>query len=252
MQRAVTKPEERARSRVLPIRAHGLSVRHDGRCILDGITLELGAEPKITVILGPNGAGKSLLLRILAGLLPTETGTILWADTPPDRARAAKIGFVFQRPILLRRTAAANIAFGLSIAGVPKPEQAQRVRDILTESGMSHLADTPASVLSGGEQQRLALVRALACQPDIFFLDEPAANLDPASTAALEKILHDVLARGIPLVLITHDLGQARRLADDVIFLHRGRICERTSAKQFFIKPASVEAAAFVNGEIVL
>ena len=117
---------------------------------------------------------------------------------------------------------------------------------------MSHLADTPARVLSGGEQQRLAMVRSLACQPDIFFLDEPAANLDPASTAALEKMLHDVRARSTPLVLITHDLGQARRLADEIIFLHKGRICERTPALEFFDAPKSPEAAAYLKGEIVL
>lgn len=251
MQRVLAKFETDSRSSLLPIRAHNLTVGHNGRRILDTIDIELGTVPAITVLLGPNGAGKSLLLRLLAGLLTPDSGEVLWGNAPPGRARASKIGLVFQRPVLLRRTAAENIAFALTIAGIAKQEQAQRTAEILSASEMSHLADTPARVLSGGEQQRLAFVRALACDPDIFFLDEPTSNLDPASTAALEKMLRNVRAQGIPLVLITHDLGQARRLADEIIFLHKGRICERTPAKDFFNAPKSPEAAAYLKGEIV-
>ena len=229
-----------------------MSVHRDGRTILDSIDLELSARPVTTVILGPNGAGKSLLIRMLAGLLQPDYGSVRWGKSAPDRARAAKIGFVFQRPVLLRRTAAANVAFALGITGVPKSERAQRALEVLENAGMSHLAETQSGVLSGGEQQRLAIVRALACNPDIIFLDEPTSNLDPASVAAIERMVRDLQGRGIPIVLITHDLGQARRLADDVIFMHRGRVLERTPAPRFFAAPQSREAASYIKGEIVI
>ncbi len=252
MQRTLAPGTIEIATRVLPIRAQGVTVRRDGRCVLDNIDIELGDSASTTVILGCNGAGKSLLVRVLAGLLTADTGTVSWANTLANRVRAAKIGLVFQRPVLLRRTAAANIEFALKISGTPKDKRTLRARDILEEAGISYLAQTQARELSGGEQQRLAVARALACDPDIFFLDEPASNLDPASTAALEKMLRHVKARGIPLVLITHDLGQARRLADEVIFMHRGRICERTLAAEFFREPKSPQATAFLAGEIVI
>ena len=252
MQRHVETADDNADSSVLPVSANGLHVTREGRTILNAVDVELTAKATATVILGPNGAGKSVLIRILAGLLPPDSGTVLWGNAPPQGTRAAKIGFVFQRPVMLRRTAVANIAYALGLTGTPAQDRAARAYDILANSGLGHLADTPARVLSGGEQQRLAFVRALACNPDIFFLDEPTSNLDPASTAAIELMIRDVRARGIPLVLITHDLGQARRLADDVIFMHRGRILERTPAATFFTTPQTQEAAAFVRGEIVL
>ena len=252
MQRHAPTLEAKDRSLVLPITARGLRVSHEGRSILEAINLDLAAKPIATVILGPNGAGKSLVIRLLAGLLLPDAGSVSWANSPPDRARAAKIGFVFQQPVLLRRSAVANIAYALRLTGTPSNERLARAHEILRHAGMSHLAETPARVLSGGEQQRLAIVRAMACDPDIFFLDEPTSNLDPASTVAIEQMVRDVRDRGIPFVLITHDLGQARRLADEVIFMHRGCILERTPADQFFINPQTRQAAAYINGEIVI
>lgn len=237
---------------VLPIVARDVSLSRDGRTILSHVNLEIGVTSNSTVILGPNGAGKSLLVRILAGLVQPDSGCVSWAKAPPDRARAAKIGFVFQRPVMLRRTALENIAYALALPGLCTKDCLERASQILAQAGMSNIAETHARVLSGGEQQRLAIVRAMACDPDIFILDEPTSNLDPASTAAIEQMVRDVRNRGTPIVFITHDLGQARRLADEIVFLHQGRILECTPGAQFFIRPQTPEAAAYIRGDIVI
>lgn len=247
---------------VLPVAGKGLIVTRAGRNILDSVDLALGTKPGTTVILGPNGAGKSVLIRVLCGLLLPDQGVVTWGGTVPDRARMAKIGLVFQRPVLLRRSARANIEYALAVTGTPRTgtprtgtardAQRERADDALRLAGLAHLSETDARVLSGGEQQRLTLARALATEPDILVLDEPAANLDPASTAAIENVLRAIRDTGTPVVLITHDLGQARRLADEVVFLHKGRIMERTRAAEFFTQPKSPEAQAYINGEIVL
>ena len=238
--------------RLLPVSASKLCVSRGGRTILDGVDFVLSCAATTTVVLGPNGAGKSLLIRVLTGLLLADSGQLRWAGTPPDRARMARIGFVFQRPVLLQRSALANILYALSVTGVPKTEQDARARAAIATAGIEHLADQPARVLSGGEQQRLALARAFACNPELLILDEPTSNLDPASTAAIEEMLRSIRAAGTPILMVTHDIGQARRLADEVVFMHRGRIRERTAAARFFKLPETPEAAAFVRGEIVL
>ncbi len=245
-------PKLTGRARVLPVAGKGLIVTRSDRIILDSVDLSLGTNPGTTIILGPNGAGKSVLIRVLCGLLTPDRGTVTWGGTPPDRARMARIGLVFQKPVLLRRSARANIEYALAVTGTPKNEQRERADEALHRAGLAHLGDTDARVLSSGEQQRLTLARALATEPDILVLDEPAANLDPASTGAIETVLGIIRKAGTPIVLITHDLGQARRLADEVVFLHKGQIKERTPAVDFFTQPKSAEALAYINGEIVL
>src|ERR1700752_4545931 len=243
---------------ILPIRGDGLGFERGGRRILDGIDIEIGGSGTL-VLIGPNGAGKSLLVRVLAGLVAPTTGRVTWAGAAPDRRRAPKIGFVFQRPVLLRRSALANIEYALAVAGVARPERrrggraaAGRAGAALGRARLAHLAQSPARVLSGGEQQLLSIARALATAPDILILDEPTSNLDPSATAAIESLIGGVRAEGTRVVLITHDLGQARRLADEVAFLHHGRIIERTPSAAFLAQPATAEAQAFMRGEIVL
>ncbi len=204
------------------------------------------------MLIGPNGAGKSVLVRVLAGLVEPTAGSVTWAGMPPDRRRAPKIGFVFQRPVHLRRSALANVTYALAIAGVPKAERSERALAALARARIAHLAQSPARVLSGGEQQLLSIARALATEPEILILDEPTSALDPAATTAIEGLLVAVRGEGVPVVLITHDLGQARRLADEVAFLHHGRLIERTPREEFLARPRSPEAQAFVRGEIVL
>jgi tungstate transport system ATP-binding protein len=236
---------------VLPIRGDGLTLERSGRQILKGIDIEIAGSGTL-VLLGPNGAGKSLLLRVLAGLVTPTSGRVRWADTAPDRRRAPKIGFVFQKPVHLRRSALANVVYALAIAGVPRQERTARARAALARARLQHLAASPARVLSGGEQQLLAIARALATGPEILILDEPTSNLDPAATTAIEDLTREVRAEGMRVVLVTHDMGQARRLADEVAFLHHGRLIERTPREEFLAQPRSAEAQAFVRGEIVL
>jgi tungstate transport system ATP-binding protein len=241
-----------SRPRVLPIAGHGLVVTRSGRTIVAGVGIKIDARPRILVILGPNGAGKSLLLRVLVGLVPPDAGTLTWADTAPDRERAPRIGFVFQRPVMLRRKAIDNVAYMLRAAGVAAEEIMPRARLALEASKLEQLAQTPARLLSSGEQQRLALAGALAREPEILILDEPSSNLDPCSTLEIEERLRQARASGMCTVLVTHDLAQARRLADDIVFMHQGRILARGEAAAFFASPPCAEAAAYVNGEIVV
>jgi tungstate transport system ATP-binding protein len=185
------------------------------------------------------------------GLLAPTSGEVSWQDADPERLRR-KQAMVFQRPVLLRRSARANIEYALAVAGVARHARAARADAALARARLAHLAGAPARVLSGGEQQLLSIARALATAPEILILDEPTSNLDPAATKAIEALLGAARAEGVRVVLVTHDLGQARRLADEVAFLHRGRLIERTGREAFFAEPRSAAAQAFLRGEIVL
>jgi tungstate transport system ATP-binding protein len=237
---------------ILPGTAAGLGYRAAGQDLLRGVDLVLD-QSATTVIMGPNGAGKSLLLRLLHGLLQPSAGAVRWNGRPPDRAVRRRQAMVFQKPVLLRRSAAANLHYALRVhGGLGRAERRARVGEVLAQAGLSDLARRSARVLSGGEQQRLALARAWATRPEILFLDEPTANLDPAGAHGVERLIAEIQGRGTKIVLTTHDLGQARRLADEVVFLHRGRLVEQTPAAAFFDRPQSDQARAFVAGELVL
>jgi tungstate transport system ATP-binding protein len=230
---------------ILPLRAEGLGFAARGLRILSDVslTIEAGAP---TIVIGPNGAGKSVLLRLLHGLLAPSEGRVTWAGQAARRQ-----AMVFQRPVLLRRSVLANAVYPLRLAGVARAEREARARDALALVGLGDLADRPARRLSGGEQQRLALARAAALHPEVLFLDEPCASLDPAATKAVEEIVAALAARGTKIVMTTHDLGQARRLAGEAVFVHRGRVAEHAPAAAFFAQPATPEAAAFLRGELV-
>jgi tungstate transport system ATP-binding protein len=240
-----------AAAAIRPIAGTDLAYARGGRTLLDVPEIALTGSG-ISILMGPNGAGKSLLIRILAGLAAPDTGTVTWAGRPPDRGRAPRLGFVFQKPVLLRRSVLANIRYATSTVAASRAEATERARSALAEAGLVHLAHAPARLLSGGEQQRLATARALALAPECLFLDEPAASLDPASTAAIEEMVRSARGRGTKVVLITHDIGQARRLADEVLFMHAGRIEERAPADRFFEAPESAAARSFLAGEIVV
>jgi tungstate transport system ATP-binding protein len=217
--------------------------------ILDQISLMLGAGPP-TVLIGPNGAGKTTLLRVAMGLTRPTSGLVSWGGrehSPPTRR-----AFMFQRPAMLRRSTAANIRYALAAANVPRAQCEVRVRELMAEVGLTGLERRPAQRLSGGEQQRLALARALARDPVILFLDEPTASLDPAATKAIEDIIRRISARGVKVVLSTHDLGQARRIGGDIVLLHRGRLIENTPAETFFVSPHSPEGKTFIAGELLV
>jgi tungstate transport system ATP-binding protein len=200
-----------------------------------------------TVILGANGAGKSVLMRLMHGLLAPSSGSVVWNGVK-DRPSAQSM--VFQRPVMLRRSTLANVAYGLKLNGVPRAARSARAQAALARVGLAHLAKRPARVLSGGEQQRIALARAWALDPRILFLDEPTASLDPSAAREVERIVTEFHLAGTTIVMTTHSLGQARRLADEIVFLHAGRIAEYTPASEFFQQPRSAEAEAFLKGEL--
>jgi tungstate transport system ATP-binding protein len=231
---------------MLPLLLNEVSFAVNGRTIIDRVTAKIGAGPR-TVILGPNGAGKSVLMRVCHGLLRPTSGRVDWTGPVEGRGRQA---MVFQRPVMLRRSALANVVYGLKLAGIARRERILRATDVLEAVGLAGVAGHPARVLSGGEQQRLALARAWALGPEVLFLDEPTANLDPGATREVESIIAQIHASGTKIVMTTHNLGQAKRLGDEIFFLNQGRLVEQTPVAQFFTQPASTEAAAFIRGEL--
>lgn len=244
---AVDRADDGA-SPLLPLRASKLTLEYDRERRVDSIDLTLGAAD-LTVVMGPNGAGKSLLLRLLHGLVAPTAGEVRWGGALMSDTIRQRQAMVFQRPVLLRRSVAANIDFVLALRGTATRD---RRDEILGHVGLLDCADQAARLLSGGEQQRLALARALATEPEVLFLDEPTASLDPASMHAIEQIVLQAHRSGTRVIFVTHDLGQARRLADEVVFLHRGRLVEHARADRFFANPASEAAAAYLEGRILL
>ncbi len=239
----------RAPAADLPLMFSEVAIVAGGVTILDDISLMLGPGAP-TVLIGPNGSGKTTLLRAAMGLIPVTHGRITWGGreaSPPDRR-----AILFQRPTMLRRSAAGNVRYALAAAGVPRHRRAGRAAELLADVGLEGLERRPARRLSGGEQQRLALARALARDPALLFLDEPTASLDPAATKAIEDIVRTVAARGVKVVMSTHDLGQAKRLAGDVVLLHRGRLIESRPASEFFATPRTQEAHTFIAGELLM
>ena len=233
---------------ILPLRVCAVGLAINGIELLSEIGFEL--EPGgPTVVLGPNGAGKTLLLKLCHGLLAATSGSVQWCGTDSTRAVLHQ-AMVFQRPVLLRRSVAANVDYALAARRVPRRLRQARVVKVLDATGLAALAKRAARVLSGGEQQRLALARAWALEPQVLFLDEPTANLDPAATRAIEDLIVSIAASGTKVMLATHDLLQAKRLAGDILFMHRGRLLERSAAHEFFAQPASDAARAFVQGEL--
>ena len=233
---------------ILPLRLESVSKTARGLRIIDGVSCEFVGDSR-SLILGANGAGKSVLLRLCHGLLQPSEGKIVWHGAngvDPSHRQA----MVFQHPIMLRRSALANVIYALKLGRVPRANRRERAAMALARVGLAEIADRPARVLSGGEQQRLALSRAWALEPEVLFLDEPTANLDPTATRAVEEIIQQIAAAGTKIVMTTHNLGQARRLADEILFIHRGRLLEKSPADRFFTAPASPEAAAFLKEEL--
>ncbi|EPC04031.1 hypothetical protein L861_01630 [Litchfieldella anticariensis FP35 = DSM 16096] len=233
---------------LLPLELNEVSFVHRGQTLLDRISLRLEGHGKI-LIMGPNGAGKSLLMRLCHGLLKPTNGQVHWASNangkPPRQA------MVFQRPVLLRRSALANLTYALGINGTPWKQRKPMAWQALDHFGLTAIAHRPARVLSGGEQQRLALARAWLLKPEVLFLDEPTSALDPAAIKAVEDAVVDFHRQGTRIVMSSHDLNQAKRLADEVIFLYGGRLIEHSPAEDFFSQPQTARARAFINGELV-
>jgi tungstate transport system ATP-binding protein len=234
---------------ILPLEVEAIGYASAGRSLLEAITFTL-PRGGLTAILGPNGAGKSLLLRLCHGLIAPSAGTVRWADGMGSGAGPRRHAMVFQRPVLLRRSVAANLDHPLAASGHARAARQARVAEALDRFGLASLARQPARLLSGGEQQRLALARAWTLAPEMLFLDEPCAQLDPGATRQIETLLGDFEREGMTLLMATHDLAQARRLARRVLFLHRGRLLEDAPAETFFTAPRTEEARAFLAGTL--
>jgi tungstate transport system ATP-binding protein len=233
----------------LPIVLSDVRILAGELTILDNISISIPAGAP-TVLIGPNGSGKTTFLRAAMGLIPPSRGHITWggrAVSPPVRR-----AIVFQRPVMLRRSAVGNISYALAATGVPRAEHGRRIAELLSLVGLASLEGRPARRLSGGEQQRLALARALARDPVVLFLDEPTASLDPAATKAIEDIVRAVSARGVKVVMATHDLGEAKRIAGEIVLLHHGCVIESGPANAFFAAPKTDAAKRFVAGELLV
>lgn len=235
-------------SDLFPLKAIGAESAVRGAVLVGPIDLELGSTGAC-IVMGPNGAGKTTLLRLLHGAARLTKGEIHWAcETETARRRQA---FVFQRPIMLRRSVRDNLSYPLRVRGVPREEALSRARDWAKRVGLDPMLDRSATVLSGGEQQKLALARALIAEPEVLFLDEPCASLDGRAMREIEDILLQAKSQGTKLIMSTHDLGQARRLADEVIFMLAGQIKEHKPATEFFEMPDTAQAQSFLRGDIV-
>jgi len=246
---------------VLPIEASGLTIKRGARTVLNVPSIRVG-DALCTAIIGPNGAGKSLLLRTLGGLLMPDTGEVSWGgESAPSqkqsggagqRDRRLAVGFVTQRPSLLGRSAAHNLEYALKARGLSTAARRQRTLSVLEEAGLSAIANTPAQRLSAGEQQRLALARALALEPAILLLDEPTASVDPVTTAPIERMLKTASRSGCHIVIVSHDLNQVKRLADEVLLMNQGSVVEQQPLAPFFDAPQSVEARKWLAGELLV
>lgn len=234
-----------------PVNAQALRMQRNGRVLLSVDNIEVG-ESGCTVIVGPNGAGKSLLVRTLCNLQQPDEGMVFWARKPPDRARRHKVGLLLQRPVLLQRSALANLIYALRQTGVDTRSSREHAQQALKAAGLSAVADVHSGKLSGGEQQRLALSRALLLEPEILFLDEATANVDPASTLLIEQQLKRAMARGLSVVMISHDIGQVKRMADYVVLMHQGNIVEYASKMHFFDQSVNLQTCKWIAGELLV
>ncbi|GJE15995.1 ATP-binding cassette domain-containing protein [Methylobacterium marchantiae] len=230
----------------VPIAIERLRYRVGDLPILNGVDITV-TSPGITAIIGANGAGKSVLLRLIDGLLVPTSGTIRIGASAGSRPGTA---FVFQRPGMVRASVAANVSLALAPLGLDAGERRERVRAALDHVGLGDRAGAPATRLSGGEQQRLALARAWARKPDLLLLDEPTANLDPASAQAIEELVASMARAGTKVVLVSHNLGQVMRLAEDVVVLADGLAVEHGPARSLLSSPRSPQARAYLAGEL--
>lgn len=233
----------------LPLHINHLHVTRKGNLLLCNIDYSIDTAG-VTVILGPNGAGKSLLLQVAHGLVAPDEGDLKWNTLSPHPQQSWR-AFVFQKPVLLRRSVRANLGYVLSLHKVEKSKHHELIEEALEQTGLAKLAERNARVLSGGEQQRLSIARAWVLKPKVILLDEPTAELDPAGTAAVECLIETIAQQDTKILMTTHDLGQARRLASDILFLHQGRLVEFSPAQNFFQQPQTEAAQKFIAGKLL-
>lgn len=232
------------------ISLHDAAVSFGSTRALRGVTLDLRRGDRLMLV-GANGSGKTTLIRLLHGLLPPDVAGSLRTHALVPEGRTPRGAMVFQRPFLLSLSVRWNVLLGLWLRGVPAAEREERCREALQRVGLASLAGRRARELSGGQQQRLALARAWALQPDILFLDEPTASLDPSAKREVEALVLDFAAAGVTLVMSTHNLGQARRLGSRVAYLEAGALVVERATEAFFTGEELPEPARqFLKGEL--
>ena len=236
------KPEKNRNC--LPICIKDLNFVLDEKRILSRINLSINSDD-VTVIMGPNGAGKSIFLKILNGILTPTSGYITWNGKNFFSETLNIQAFVFQKPILLRRSVIANLDY---IDGIYRYEKNLNKEHLLEIVQLLKQKKQPARMLSLGEQQRLSLIRSLMLRPNLLLLDEPTANLDPASTKIIEDIVLNLKMMGIKIIFVTHNILQAKRIADDIIFLNQGKMVEHLDKEEFFSNSKSIEVQNYLNG----
>jgi tungstate transport system ATP-binding protein len=238
----------REQASILPLVLDGLSFAADGKHLLDNVNFSLPAGG-VTAIIGPNGAGKSLALRLCHGLLMPTSGSVTWQVSDGVVAGHKRHAMVFQTPVMLRRSVRANLAHALAVTGTANAKA--RIVAALERFGIEALAERPARLLSGGEQQRLAIARAWTLTPEVLFLDEPTSQLDPGATRQVEELIVSLSGEGMTILMTSHDLGQARRLSQRILFLNGGRLIEDAPTERFFTSPETTEAGRFIRGDLL-
>ena len=228
--------------------AENLVVEFKGQRILGPIGLNL-SKGDIAVILGPNGSGKTTLLKSLHGIIKIKHGAISWSC--PKSESMAKQMFVFQSPVMLRRSVFENLTYPLTLCKTPKAEINRLADEWVSRISLKEVIHIAATRLSRGEKQKLALARALITKPEMLFLDEPTASLDGKTTLEIEKLLQNCAENGTTIMMSTHDIGQAKRLAKNILFLNKGKLESTQPAQTFFREPMSNNASKFIAGDIV-
>lgn len=252
---SVDSPKGATMMSVCPVVGDRLHISRAGRVLLSVPHITFGSQGSAgscTMIVGPNGAGKSLLVRALCNLLVPDSGKVSWAGQPPDTLRRHRVGLMLQKPVLLRRSARANLVYALRQSGTARNLRIKISDTALQQAGLANVADVQAYRLSGGEQQRLALVRALLLKPDVLFLDEATANVDPASTLVIEKQLRSAIDNGLNVVMVSHDQGQVRRMGEHIVLMNKGEVLEHTSSAEFLARPDDSIAGRWIAGELLV
>lgn len=240
----------------LIVETHNLSKTYGKHTVLKDISLSV-EQGEIVAVIGPSGAGKSTLLKLLDGLEKPTEGTVNLFSEELNKHSVRKLrsrtGMLFQKTILFDRTVEENITLGLSYRHIPAAERKKRTSELLAEINMESYAKHRGRTLSGGEGQRVAFARVLVTKPELLFLDEPTANLDPLATAALEEmILRENHAHKTTVIINTHDQAQAQRLADRVIVLIDGTIRQVGTPDDIWYHPADSAAARFVGFQNII
>lgn len=233
---------------LLPIIVENLFFSKGKKILLNNISCNISSSG-VSVILGPNGSGKSLFLRCLHGLSEFDKGKVIYKRTSLNKRIRLKQSIVFQTPIILRRSVANNLVF---VVKQRNEYDKKKIETVLKRVKLFKLKAQPAFFLSGGEKQRLALARAIITQPKILFLDEATSNLDPYSTNIIEKLIKEISKSGTKVISITQDINHAKRIANDILFLNKGKLCEHTKANLFFQNPFSEEAKIFLKGRLLV